>query len=57
MDLRNKKVMVTGGAGFIGSHLVDKLLEKGVGKIVIYDNFSTGREQNLQHLTLKYIQT
>lgn len=50
MDLRNKKVMVTGGAGFIGSHLVDKLLEKGVGKIVIYDNFSTGREQNLQHL-------
>jgi len=50
MDLRNKTVLVAGGAGFIGSHLVDKLLEKGVEKIIIYDNFSTGREQNIEHL-------
>lgn len=48
--MRNKKIFVTGGAGFIGSHLVDKLLEKGVEKIIIYDNFSTGRERNIEHL-------
>jgi UDP-glucose 4-epimerase len=50
MDLTNKIVLVTGGAGFIGSHLIDKLLEKRVEKIIIYDNFSTGRERNLEHL-------
>lgn len=50
MDLRNKTVIVIGGAGFIGSHLVDKLLGKGVEKVIIYDNFSTGQEQNIEHL-------
>jgi len=41
-----KKALVTGGAGFIGSHLVDKLLEEGYS-VVVLDNFSTGRAENL----------
>jgi UDP-glucose 4-epimerase len=40
------KIVVTGGAGFIGSHIVKSLLEKG-HKVVIYDNFSTGNLENL----------
>ncbi len=47
-----KKYLITGGAGFIGSHLVDKLIEKG-DEIVVIDNFSTGRSQNLDHVTDK----
>jgi UDP-glucose 4-epimerase len=40
------KIIVTGGAGFIGSHLVDKLIEKG-HKVVAIDNLSTGKKENL----------
>lgn len=42
------RVVVTGGAGFVGSHLVDKLLARGDNVIVI-DNFFTGRKENLLH--------
>jgi UDP-glucose 4-epimerase len=42
----NKKVLVTGGAGFVGSHLVDALIQKGYSVCVI-DNLSTGRKENL----------
>ncbi len=42
--------LVTGGAGFIGSHLVDELLRRGSEEVCIIDNFSTGRRDNLQHL-------
>lgn len=41
-----KKVIVTGGAGFIGSHLVDRLL-KDEHEVIVIDNFSGGREENL----------
>jgi UDP-glucose 4-epimerase len=42
------KSLVTGGCGFIGSHLVDGLLEQG-DEVIVLDNFSTGRPQNLAH--------
>ncbi|MGA9325320.1 MAG: SDR family oxidoreductase [Salegentibacter sp.] len=45
--LRSKKVLITGGAGFIGSNLTEKLLEIG-SEVVVLDNFSTGKRENLQ---------
>ena len=44
--LKNKTILVTGGAGFIGSHLVNKLIEKG-HKVIVIDNLSSGRKENL----------
>ncbi len=44
-----KKVLITGGAGFIGSHVSELLLNKGY-KIIIIDNFATGRLENLKKL-------
>lgn len=42
-----KSVLVTGGAGFIGSHLVDKLIQSGAEKVVVIDNMFLGNENNL----------
>ena len=44
-----KKVLVTGGAGFIGSHLCERLLKEG-NEVVCLDNFFTGRKDNIKHL-------
>ena len=45
----SKKIVVAGGAGFIGSHLVDHLIQDG-HKVLVLDSFVTGRKENLQHL-------
>ena len=45
----SERVLVTGGVGFIGSHLVDRLLEHG-HKVIVLDNFSSGRIENLAHI-------
>ena len=49
MTLPQRQVLIAGGAGFIGSHLVDRLLEAG-DTVVVLDNFLTGRAENLSHL-------
>lgn len=41
------KILVTGGAGFIGSHLVDRLVRDQLGFVSVFDNFSRGRSENL----------
>ncbi|MBN3038388.1 MAG: GDP-mannose 4,6-dehydratase [Candidatus Omnitrophica bacterium] len=46
MDIKNKKIIVTGGAGFIGSHLVGALLDDGA-EVMVLDNFSSGKMSNL----------
>lgn len=45
--LANKTVLVTGGAGFIGSHLVDRLIKVGAAHVVVVDNLFVGSEENL----------
>ena len=48
MQLSGKNILVTGGAGFIGSHLVDMLLREDVARIVVFDNFIRGGTHNLE---------
>lgn len=47
MEIRNKRVLITGGAGLIGSHIADQLLAEGAAEVVVYDNFVRGRRENL----------
>ena len=48
MSLNNKRVLVVGGAGFIGSHVVSELLRTNVNQIIIFDNFSRGKHLNIK---------
>eukprot|EP00096_Caligus_rogercresseyi_P009834 TRINITY_DN3423_c0_g1_i1.p1 TRINITY_DN3423_c0_g1~~TRINITY_DN3423_c0_g1_i1.p1 ORF type:complete len:423 (+),score=58.58 TRINITY_DN3423_c0_g1_i1:43-1311(+) len=43
-----KRILITGGAGFVGSHLVDKLMLEG-HEVIVADNFFTGRKRNVEH--------
>lgn len=47
-DHMRKKILVTGGAGFVGSHLVDKLMMEG-HEVTVLDNFFTGQKKNVAH--------
>ncbi|WP_236900744.1 dTDP-glucose 4,6-dehydratase [Cryobacterium arcticum] len=49
-DLGGSRVLVTGGAGFIGSHLVDTLLARGAAQVRVLDNLVNGTRENLAHL-------
>jgi len=54
MKLQGKNVLVTGGAGFIGSHLVDRIIQEAPGKLVVVDNFFLGQEMNLAEAKANY---
>ena len=47
MELKNKRALITGGAGLVGSHIADLLVEEGASEIVVFDNFERGRKENL----------
>jgi UDP-glucuronate decarboxylase len=49
IKMAKKKILITGGAGFIGSHLAERLLKEG-HSVIIIDNFHTGRRDNIRHL-------
>lgn len=53
INLKDKTVLVTGGAGFIGSHLVDRLIEEGAN-VVVVDNLSSGRKENVNVQAIFY---
>ena len=49
-DHEKKRILVTGGAGFVGSHLVDRLMMEG-HEVIVMDNFYTGHRKNVEHWT------
>jgi UDP-glucose 4-epimerase len=53
-DLAGARAVVTGGAGFIGSHLVDALLERGCESVAVVDTFFLGKEENLRDAREKH---
>lgn len=59
MNVKNKKILVFGGAGFIGSHLTERLVDMGAS-VTVFDNLQTGRTANLskvwEHPAFRFIQ-
>jgi UDP-glucose 4-epimerase len=47
MNIKNSKILVIGGAGFIGSALVRELLKEDIKELIIYDNFARGKQENI----------
>jgi len=48
MEIKDKRFLVIGGAGFIGSHVVNELLQHEVAEVIIFDNFTRGKITNIQ---------
>jgi len=48
MIIKNSKILLIGGAGFIGSHLAKELLNEPIKEVIIYDNFTRGKYENIQ---------
>src|SRR4051812_39079780 len=46
--MKSTRALITGGAGLIGSHIADQLVAEGIEEIVVLDNFTRGRRQNLE---------
>jgi UDP-glucose 4-epimerase len=56
-NMRNSRVLITGGGGLIGSHIADQLMEEEVKEILIVDNFVRGRRENLTRTLAKGVVT
>lgn len=48
MEIRDKRILVIGGAGLIGSHVIEELLKEDVREVIVYDNFSRGSLENME---------
>ena len=50
-DFQGQRVLITGGAGLVGSHIADLLVREGNPEIIVLDNFVRGRRENLAWAT------
>ena len=48
-SFRNSRILITGGAGLVGSHIADQLVDHGAREIIVFDNFVRGRRENLAY--------
>ncbi len=54
MNMRNQRILITGGAGLIGSHIADQLVAEQPREIIIFDNFVRGRRENLADVAARF---